>query len=270
MRKFTDEEYEILIHETAEREPKKYDMLCHIATISLEKAVKRWCDNDPILAGRQLEGDVMNDIHYRLIKTCVTRFLKRDDRNGEINRNPDEFYAWMFTVAFNVKRDFARKERQFSFHTTELDDNIPYYGAFRFIEDASAISQAFSVAISAHRKPYIILTWMIQSLITIHTSLTKIEATELMVGMLEDKTLFDVWRLTASYLRMTPWIELTRDQKEHFAEKLYKKDADGSPMGDIIYSDCYMEKGGKATISDWVNRINDLIKSQMNYDPFND
>ena len=89
MRSFTDEEYKIMIYELTEREPVCFDMLCAIAERTLKGTVYRWCSDDIDLRGKALEEDIMQDIFIRLIKTCVTHFLMRDDR-GEGGRKTTE------------------------------------------------------------------------------------------------------------------------------------------------------------------------------------
>ena len=41
--------------------------------------------------------------------------------------------------------------------------------------------------------------------------------------------------------------------------RLDERDDDGRRMGEKVYSDFYMKKGAKASISDWVNLMNNYI-----------
>jgi len=39
-------------------------------------------------------------------------------------------------------------------------------------------------------------------------------------------------------------------------------------LGEVRYGEFFMSKGDKQTISDWVNRIDNMIKGRMKYEPF--
>ena len=272
LRTFSNEEYEVLVYELTEKVPVSFDMLCSIAERSLRNVVKRWCYEDAALRGRNFEDDIMQEIFIRLIKTCVTGFLKRDDREGKINRNPAEFYSWMFTVAVNIKKDFAKAQRRIDNITTELIENVSAPDCFSLIDDVKKekISEAFKIAIKANKKVQIVLTWLIQGLLIIRYDITKIEATQWMVDALSDNSLLQIWQRTTEHFQSTPWIKVTEKDVNDFEEKLNKIDDDNIPLKNKQYRAFYMEKGGKATISDWVNRMNSYIKSRMNYEPFND
>lgn len=74
VRSFSDEEFHTMISELIEEEHPSYDLLCSIADRTLRQTVKHWCAMEPVLLGRNLEEDIMQDIFCRLIKTCVTFF----------------------------------------------------------------------------------------------------------------------------------------------------------------------------------------------------
>jgi hypothetical protein len=39
--------------------------------------------------------------------------------------------------------------------------------------------------------------------------------------------------------------------------------------GDVKYATFFMKKGGKASVSDWVNKINKMIRRRVTYEPLN-
>lgn len=42
------------------------------------------------------------------------------------------------------------------------------------------------------------------------------------------------------------------------------------PIGEAKYKECFMKKRGKVSISDWVNRMNNLIERRIKHETFND
>ena len=122
MRPFTDEEFEIMISEMTDKAHPSSDMLCSIAEKTLRSKVRYWCSTDSVLRGRRMEDDIMQDIFIRLIKTTVTHFLLRKDRNGEVNRNPDEFKSWIFKVAERIKIDTANALRNRDYKMRGFED----------------------------------------------------------------------------------------------------------------------------------------------------
>ena len=271
MRSFTDEEYELMIYELTEKEPASFDMLCAIAYKSLHNVVIRWCSEDPALCGRQLDGDIMQEIAIRLIKTCVTGFLKRDDRDGVINRDPVQFNAWMFKVAVNIKRDTANAQRAMDIRTKQIDERHGVVSLYDDLDEdrKEKISTAFQIAAGANKKVHILLTWLLQSLLILEYDLKKKEATHFMVDSFGNKTLFELWKLIQAYLSDLPWIELSRERRDCLIKKLEKPQTSGIQTGKILYKDFFMKKGGTAAISDWVNRVNSFINSRVKYEPFN-
>ena len=62
-----------------------------------------------------------------------------------------------------------------------------------------------------------------------------------------------------------PWLQLERSQILTIKARLDEECSDGCRMGEKVYSDFYMKKGAKASISDWVNRMNNhVVKEEKN------
>ena len=67
-----------------------------------------------------------------------------------------------------------------------------------------------------------------------------------------------------------PWLQLDISQISLVKERLDEKQSDGRRLGEMFYSDFYMKKGAKASISDWVNRMNNyVIKEEKRNDASN-
>ena len=63
-----------------------------------------------------------------------------------------------------------------------------------------------------------------------------------------------------------PWIEVTPEQNERIVSALNKDFKDGVTYGQATYGMFFMKNGkcpdGKKSISDWANRMNDIIKRE--------
>ena len=60
------------------------------------------------------------------------------------------------------------------------------------------------------------------------------------------------------------WLGISEHRKKRIEEALAKPYKDENrALGEVTYKELFMKKGGKATISDWVNRMNEMIKRVM-------
>ena len=70
-RRFSDDEFQKKVFEIATQEHPDYSMLCNIASKQLWSYIKRKCAGYASSRRRNVEEDAMQEIHCRLIKTCV-------------------------------------------------------------------------------------------------------------------------------------------------------------------------------------------------------
>lgn len=266
MAAFSREEFGIMLDELLVREPASFDMLCRIAEKTLRPSVYRWCGADPSLKGRGFEEDILQEIYIRLIKTCVTGFFLRSGVHGEVNDDPEGFRRWMFRVAENIKRDFSEKVRRIRLRSESFSD-----GDGRLASDSGPSGEsagerterlraAFEVVLSADAQPYKVLTWIAQCLFMAELDVTKIRSNELILENFEQKTLFEMRDMLLRAAESVPWLGLTAAERARLDRALDEPYGDGRVYGSVRYGEFFMKKGGKATISDWMNRMNSLIR----------
>lgn len=267
--RFTRDEFDAMVDELLYHEPISFDMLCHIAEKTLKPSVVNWCRSEDCLRGRGYEDDIMQEIHLRLIKTTVDYFLLRDGINEPFNNNPEGFEDWMFRVADNLKRDFANRIRNRDFKTEDIND--PAIGEISFDdyddnseEHIERLKQAFSIVLSSDVSVYKILTWLAQFVFILDENITKIKSNELIIAAFEDKTLYDMYFMLLNASKKIPWLTVTKEQNEKILLAL-RKNRDGNvSYGETKYKNFFMkhngEVSGKKSISDWMNRMNDMIK----------
>ena len=268
---FSQEEFDIMVHQLLYAEPVCFDMLCHIADKTLRRAVHRWCRDDDCLAGRGYENDILQQTHLHLIKSAVGGFLLRDSENGEVNYDPVGFKNWMFTVARNVKRDYSDRVRGRDYKTESLEtsaaQSVPAASPEVTIERIETLKQAVSLALAADASVYKVLTWLAQFVFMLESDLTKIKSNEKLVELFQDKTLYEMYDMVISASGRIPWLQITKDQNERLLTALGKPWDENKVYGEVTYQTFFMkqngEKSGKKSISDWVNRINTFIKRKM-------
>jgi len=269
MRPFTDEEFGIMVSEMTGKAHPSFDMLCTIAKKTLKPKIKYWCSVDPVLRGRGEEDDIMQEVFKRLIKTAMHSFLKRDDNDGEINRDPDEFRNWMITVAKRIKIDKANELRKTGYRERGFEDGeaeqIPDSSCGDDRETAykqAVLAAAFTVVIESDARVYKILTWLAQSLFIMDYSIAKISSNDAIIAAFSEKTLFEMKDTLFELAEKYDWIVITAEQAERIDRALNAEFKD-KRIGDFRYESFFMKKGGKASISDWVNRMNRLIESRI-------
>ncbi len=262
MNHYSEEEFYKVFHDITDTQHPVFDSLVNLAQETLKSSVKRWCYEDSCLRGGSYEDDVMQEILIRLIKNCVSGFFMRD---GKLNNDPDGFKNWMFTVAKNVKNDFAKKIRRMQFIESELDENLsdgtlsPIYVSS---EAEERLSTSFRRVIDSDISIYKVLTWIAQMLIIANMNVTKIQSNDILVQHFGFLTLDNMLEMIVAGAKDIPWLSLSDEQLARLRYKLDETTADGVRLGDKTYSDFYMKKGPKATVSDWVNRINNFIAKE--------
>lgn len=271
---FTKEEFDIMVDELLYRDPISFDMLCHIADKTLKATVSYWCNAEDCLRGRGFEGDIMQDIHLQLMKKTVDYFLLREGVDGAVNKDPEGFEDWMFTVAKNVKKAFANKVRSRDFKTERLDspelEGVSNDGDQEAQVRIERLKQALSVVLASDVSVYKVLTWLAQMIFMLDSDITKIESNQLIIEAFQDKTLYEMYDMLLSATGQIPWVVVTKKQDEKILAALQKPWDGKNTYGDTKYKAFFMkhngEVSGKKSISDWVNRMNTIIKRKLGVD----
>lgn len=266
MKYFSVEEFDKMYQEIMRNEQPCFDTLVYISQKSLYRIICKWCYTDSALRGRQYEDDIMQLIHIRLIKNCVKGFFMK---KADGNYDPDGFDTWMKTVATNIFIDFAKKIKSEPLIDTEdggetKGGNPPPV----VIIDASEytikrLNEAFKIVVESDSKVHIVLTWLAQMLIIASTDMNKIDANLVIEKVISPLTLDDMFLLILKTAKIVPWLQLEQSQIDRIKLRLNEKGNDNYRLGDYKYESFYMKKGPKASISDWVNRMNSQIEKKL-------
>lgn len=260
---FTNEEFDIMFREIVVERPICYDTMLTIAERMLKGTVCKWCNDDAFLHGEDHIDEVMQLIRIRLYQKCVTGFFMR---NGEPNYDPEGFKNWIFKVALNVKRDYAKKVRQQAFRegngAEDFEPVLPPDGEVDVSsdEELEKLSRSFQVVIGHSSKVHIVLSWLATMLLVAVHGISKIEATDLMVRSFDSMTLDSMLEMILRYSSAIPWLCQEENNLNALKERLNKTDQNGVRLGDKVYHDFYMKKGAKASVSDWIYRMNQIVE----------
>lgn len=265
MKFFTGEEFDRMFREIVVEKPSCYDTLLAIADRMLKGSVCKWCNDDPYLCGDYHIDEVMQLIRIRLYQKCVTGFFMR---NGEPNYDPEGFKNWIFKVALNVKRDYAKKVKQTSFkegNGSEDFEPVDPTGDGDLCcsdEEIEKLNRAFRIVIGHRSKVHIILTWLAMMLLIAAHGVSKIKATDMLTRVFDSMTLDAMLNLILRYEAAIPWLRQDESSLASLKGRLDKSDKKGVRLGDKVYHDFYMKKGAKASVSDWVYRMNQIVEKE--------
>lgn len=279
---FTKEEFDIMVDELLYREKVSFDMLCKITDKTLTSRIGYLCRSDKYMRGRDFEKDIMQLIYLRVMQKTVSRFLLKDGVDGPVNNDPDGFRKWLNRLGENVFKDYAAKVRNrdftcISIDPTDDDDDGnnpppviidgPTNPPLPSEANEERLREAFSIVLSANVSIYKILTWLALNLIVYQNNEPKIEAKDFLLEKFEERTLNDMYAVVVSCSKRIPWMEITPEQHAGIIKKLNKKRNSHLTFGEMQYKEFFMivngEKSGKKSVSDWVYRLNEMIKKKM-------
>lgn len=261
--RFTVDEFNIAICELFNEEPACFDTLCEISERELMPSIRGWCAADNALRGREVEADIMQDTLVRIIKYCITGFFLRGERT-EPNTDVNEFCRWIYTVARNVKRDYSNSYRErIIVDYSELEGRIGDEIGDDFVgeELASVFDVTFSLNMGVHK----LLAWLAVSVVILNETDQRSVATEIVVDRLGNSTLDEMLEFLLSELRYYPALMPNENEVLGIRAMLDERDELGVRIGDRPFYTFFMAKGGKYSVSDWLHKINQLIKRNCSW-----
>ena len=267
---FSQEEFDTMVSQVLMQEPMRYDMLCTITERLLQKRLLAWSREE--WADSSAEGsDLLNDIHLKLMQCVITHFFYHPDRQGVPNLSPEEFEDWVYKVAMNYKIDRVRAYKKQKAHTVTAIDVEEISDDLSELEDTMdrrlRLRKAFAVAMDADVAPYKTLTWMAHALFLLRYDGEETETKQLLVERFQNKTLQEMYDMILQTADRLPWLVITNRQHHKIQEALYQPSGKGTRYGETCYKAFFMlqqgQPSGKKSVSDWMNRMNNLIKRKL-------
>ncbi len=265
---FTENDFRTMVYELIEKKPSSYGKLCEIVKNTVEKSVQWWCVSagfkDPDVA-----NEIMQDLYLKFMLVTIPNFLKKDRDDGSVNYNPDGFRAWMFEVAKNFTRTKISKMYRESNGKDEIeDDDAVTIEAFDFPVDKKkeTLQRCMDRVLGYDAQIYATLSWLAQFVFVLSYDISRIEANNRLEDEFGSKSLSLLYDMVLFEAKYIPWLELTPAQKKRIEAALRKPWKDGRAYGDVTYAEYSMNKGLKASISDWVNKFNKKLKGEKKKD----
>ncbi|MBQ8894764.1 MAG: hypothetical protein IJ043_10215 [Clostridia bacterium] len=249
---FTKEEYEKIVAEWESPEG-GYDTMFRVARRVLFGWIVRQCNTDPRMKGGEHEEDIMQRINLSLFTHCVTGFY-RNERYTD--KSADAFQAWMFTVAKNAFIDYRKTELRHEADPIPEAEPAPEEES---CQGDDRLNRAFRTVMTADSEVHIPLTWMAQMLLIAYHDIDKIETADLIVEKFTALTLDTMLEMLILMSREIPWLALDPTHIKALRSRL-DEPYNGVRRGSLHYGDFYGTRKPKSAISDWVYRMNQLIK----------
>lgn len=272
--RFSREDFDQMVHEVLFTKPSRFDALCHIAQQVLPPFVKSWCNAEPDIRGRGFEEDVMQGILLHLMKTVVHGFLLNKRAADGYNDNPEGFEHWITKVAHNFTRDYIKEVRRVEFRA-EPEEALERLSVSdedwaERQEQQNTLRQAFHIVLASDTGVYKVLTWLAQVLFVVDKGLAHHKANALIVRIFENKTLGEMYDFILAHSQRVPWMTVSPQQHRRILAALRKPYDDEFTYGEMQFKDFFMlykgEISGKKSVSDWIYRVNQLIRRKTERD----
>lgn len=270
---FTEEEFQTIVDELFNKSESGFNTLLKVIDRAFSRNVENWANSTSFLKGGLHHEDVMQEIRIKVCKNVVTNFFKHERANGEINYDPLGFQKWLCTVVKHEKISYFNQMLRVRHCTIDLNDTTvesmvenlastteDYYGEFSSRE---RLEEAFKVVIESEARPYTVLTWIAARLFFIEVNEKGGEISSMVDSAFGNKTLYQMRDMLFQATERIKWMKLTEKGKEKINKALDTLYNGISPYGEMRYYEFYMSKGAKASISDWINKMDNIIKKQV-------
>ncbi len=264
----TNEEFDKIVNEILVQEPSSFDTLYAVATRVLRGRVRSCCRG----ANKRYEEDLMAEICIELQNDIVTQFLCNQNAVDGVNYDPVGFRKWLFTYANRRICDFFRARKRDKKNKTacnamiadEADDVKTYHMRQGQI---AMLMESFDYVLELDMAIYKKLTWLLTSLLVLGGGFDKKDTSAFIEKTYSQYPLYIMWDTCLTMMQEIYWIRITASQRKTVENELSSL----TPRGDITYGESryeefFMTKGGRATVSDWVYRINTELKRELGND----
>ncbi len=274
------EAFDIIMAEILDEENPRFDALCHVTKEVAMPKITQMCKTDKYLRGTGCEDDIMQEVQIRIIKKVMYSFVKGKefDADGQkYDKGPVGLQKWINRLATNLALEYiVRMKRTLAknrgFAEGEMENLPGGDGDYSRYEDdmtVEALSRAFEIVLDSDVQVYKVLTWLAHGLFMISDEVKRIEAKDLIIQTFEEKSLYEMRDMLFAGANKIAWLKITQEHKAKINSALDAPYDSSRTYGQVTYKDFFMKKGGKGTISDWVNRMNSIVKRVMANETFN-
>ena len=206
------------------------------------------CRSTACLRDRAVEEDIFQDVYIR-VWTHAFRILFTDEG---LNADPVVFARWLATVTKNRINDYIRRASGQDARTevrrrgADGQDEDPFLRVDRVMGKGSSL--------------HIDLAWLAYMLLVLTEGAERGKASGLVALRYGDLTLREMYQAVVWDAHTVSWMRISSAALEQMRSRLLEKDEKGVMYGRAVFSSFFMKKGGAASVSDWVNRVNGRIR----------
>ena len=235
------------------------------------RAICAKCRGAACLRGRAVEEDIFQDV-YIGVWTHAYRVLFTDDG---LNTDPGAFARWLAAVTNNRVRDYIRAASAQDVRTEphrageDGEDEDPLLRVAAPAPSAERdrarelLCAAAGAVMGAGASVYIDLAWLAHALLVLAEGEERGRASRLVARRYGDLTLAGMYVSVVRGLRAVGWLRLGPAALGRMKRRLLERSENGAVYGRRPFSSFFMKKGGEASVSDWVNRVNGRIRKKL-------
>lgn len=226
------------------------------------------CRSTACLRDRAVEEDIFQDVYIR-VWTHAFRILFTDEG---LNADPVVFARWLATVTKNRISDYIRRASGQDARTevrrrgADGQDEDPFLrvAAPDFSEERDRarglLLEAVDRVMGKGSSLHIDLAWLAYMLLVLTEGAERGKASGLVALRYGDLTLREMYQAVVCDAHTVSWMRISSAALEQMQSRLLEKDEKGVVYGRAVFSSFFMKKGGAASVSDWVNRVNGRIR----------
>ena len=234
-------------------------------------AIRAKCRNTACLRNRAVEDDIFQDV-YISVWNHAYRVLFTDEG---LNPDPGPFARWLATVTNNRIRDYIRDaagqdERTEPHRLSEGGEDDDPLLRVAAPEPSDERDRARELLVAAAGRVmgegssvYIDLAWLAHMLLVLTEGAERGRASRMVALRYGEMTLSEMYVAVVRGIRTVGWLRISSAALGRMKRRLLEKSESGAAYGMSLFSSFFMKKGGEASVSDWVNRVNGRIRRDL-------
>ena len=269
MAKITLEDFQALLNMLEKGEGRDWQPLFHIFE-KHEKPIIRnkyiALRNNPETNDNSVEfEDHCQEILYKICRSADKAVAKTQEY--ELETRIMMYAGWTKEVIENYFLTYINKVKKqikadsISYDDMEIDIPAPEGNEIGSAQLQNLIN-SFRFVMNSRRKIYIKLTWVGCGIIMIALGDARKNVTQYMEVVFSRLTLGEMYSIITNASRKIIWLSMDPQDWCKLELELLEIHDNGMPYAQCIYSDFYMDKGARASISNWITNINSELKKE--------
>ncbi len=205
------------------------------------------------------------EIRYRYPSVEEAMMEEEDFSDASAKKTSSYVYIPMKALDEAVGDEEREQYRGMYADPSQMNDvpTADVFAAVEFEDDLDdRLARCLDTILRSKTATHKTVTWIAyQVLVNLHGTSRK-ETTRWMAKKLENRTLDDIFAMAYRYADRFRWLKLAPYQMELVRDMLNAPTADGRRAGELLYGECFMKKGGRASISDWLNRFQAIMERE--------